>query len=104
MSRGPRVDFQAFVNGKSFLIGDEIGDEEGEIEFTASVANYTEPVLVQVERNGEVMEEFGLFGEETSVQIADTLNPDCYAWTRLEVFDNQGEALAITNPIFADFG
>ena len=104
VSRGPRVDFQAFANGKSFMIGDDMGDEKGRVEFTASIADHPQPVLVKVVKNGEVIAEGGFSGEETSVQLADTLNPGKCAWYRLEVYNDQGEALTITNPIFANFG
>ena len=36
MSSGPRVAFQAAIGGTTFLIGDDLGEQEGEIELMAT--------------------------------------------------------------------
>jgi hypothetical protein len=100
VSSGPRVVLQATIGGTTYMIGDDLGEQEGEIEFTVTISNKPEIIRTQLVKNGKIIAKEQLHGRETSVQFRNQINPTRSDWYRLEVLDRKGQALAITNPIY----
>ena len=100
MSKGPRVIFRAKVNGNTFEIGADLGEQSKKIAFTATVLDNTNGVRIQIIKNGTVFAEGQLRGERTSLRCSDQPNPTSSHWYRLDVIDKGGQPLVITNPIF----
>jgi len=55
VSRGPQVAFQAEIGSKTFSIGDDLGEQSGEIEFTVAISNQPEVFHAQLIRNGNII-------------------------------------------------
>ena len=102
VSSGPRVAFQAAIGGTTYMIGDDLGEQEGEIEFTVTISDKPEIIRAQLVKNGKIIAKEQLHGRETSVQFRYQVNPEHSDWYRLEVLDRTGQAVAITNPIFVN--
>jgi hypothetical protein len=100
VSLGPKVSFQAEVNGKVYDIGQDVGPSTGEILFTSIVSECPEEAYAQIVRNGEVAADGTIIDGETTVVYSDTITPSQSNWYRLDVYDSSGAMLAITNPIF----
>ena len=100
MSKGPRVVFRAKVNGNTFEIGADLGEQSKKIAFTAVVLDNTSGAHVQITKNGTVFAEGQLQGERASLRCSDLPNPTGSHWYRLDVLDKDGQAFVITNPIF----
>jgi hypothetical protein len=100
VSMDPQVAFQAYVNGTTYDIGADLGPLSGAIEFVASVSQCPMPALAKLVRNGEIITEVQV--EKNDVSLRWNANGDTHdsAWYRLDVVDQQGQMLAITNPIF----
>ncbi|MBL7163938.1 MAG: CehA/McbA family metallohydrolase [Anaerolineales bacterium] len=100
VSRGPQVDFEAEINGQIYGIGADIGETQGEIEFTATISSSLTATQAQLVRNGEFIATQPSNREKIQVRFTDQADPTHSAWYRLEVSNLEGQTLAITNPIF----
>jgi hypothetical protein len=100
VSLGPKVSFQAEVNGKVYDIGQDVGPLEGEINFTSTTSECPEGSCAQIVRNGEVVAEGSVTDGEARLHYSDTTKYSQSNWYRLDVYDSNGAMLAITNPIF----
>ena len=103
VSRGPKVDFQATTGSGTFAIGDDMGEHSGEIWFTISLSNQKDNAEVQLVRNGEVVASAQLGREGKSCEFRYDGQRSITSWFRVDVIDNAGQALAITNPIFSNY-
>ena len=103
VSRGPQVAFQAAIGGKTYSIGDDLGEQYGEIEFTASVSNQPGAFQAHLVRNGQVNATEHLSGGKSSIQFNYKVEPASSSWFRFDVLDMNGQVLAITNPIYANY-
>jgi hypothetical protein len=104
VSLGPQVSFRAHANGKTFEIGDDLGQAHsgGAVELVAGVSNHQETVRMQVLKNGQVLAQAtARGGAEGLLRFGDPADAAQPAWYRLDVFDGDGRLLALTNPIFA---
>jgi hypothetical protein len=106
VSIGPRVTFQARHDDTIYEIGDDLGQLRGEIEFMATLSD-SPAAYARIVRNGEVLTETLTRGGGGSLEyaaFADDDDSDSLAstgdWYRLDVLDQNGHMLAITNPIF----
>jgi hypothetical protein len=102
VSKGPRVTFHADIGGTTYMIGDDLGEQTGEIEFTVTITYKPDNIHAQLVKNGQIIANERLKGSETSVQFRDRVDPARSDWYRFEVLDRVGQALAITNPIFVN--
>jgi len=100
VSLGPKVSFQAELNGKVYDIGQDVGPFRGEIIFTSIISECPEATCAQIVRNGEVIAEESVTGDETQFLHSEKATPDQSTWYRLDIYDSNGAMLAITNPIF----
>ena len=100
VSMGAQVTFQARLNGTTYDIGADVGQQSGRIDFNATITNCPATARAQIIRNGEVAAEAATTGT-TRLDFADILNPSQPVWYRLDVVAENGLMPAITNPIFA---
>jgi hypothetical protein len=100
LSLGPQVTFQAENDGTTYDIGADLGEVSGMLELTATVFNSPVPAYAQIIKNGEVMVTVPVTAGQASMQLRDQAVPTRWAWYRLEVYDEERQMLAITNPIF----
>jgi hypothetical protein len=100
ISLGPKVSFQADVNGKVYDIGQDVGPFMGEIKFTSIVSECHDNAYIQIVKNGEIVADGTVLGGKTMLFYNDTTTLSDSNWYRLDVYDANGAMLAITNPIF----
>jgi hypothetical protein len=101
VSVGPRVTFQAQVNGLVYGIGADLGEPGGEITFKATVSsNGPVSASARIVKNGSAIIETPIKEAPVGLQCRDQADPAQPAWYRLDVFDRSGQMLAITNPVF----
>lgn len=103
VTKGPRVNFQAEIGGKYYMIGDDIVDQTGDIELTTTIDDKPGQFHIQLVRNGQIFASQKLEGQQMSVQFQDQIDGATAAWYRFEVLDKNWDVLAITNPIFVNF-
>lgn len=100
VSKGLRVTFNGEINGTIHEIGADVGERRGEIALTATVLDRLSGSRAQIIKNGDVIAETLVRGDRVGVQCSDRVYPDSSDWYRFEVWDQDGQVLAITNPIF----
>ena len=101
VSMGAQVTFQAQANGQTHPIGADLGLFGGGLEFAATVFDSPGAGQAQIVRNGEIVAEASLEGGRATLSYATQGDPTTSAWYRLDVWDENGQILAVTNPIFA---
>ncbi|HMQ55842.1 MAG TPA: CehA/McbA family metallohydrolase [Anaerolineae bacterium] len=101
VSMGAQVTFQARYQGECYGIGVELGRVEGAVELNAEVMASPVPARAQIVKNGDVVTETRVVGGEAGLGFEEVLSPDQPAWYRLDVYDEAGLMLAVSNPIFA---
>ncbi|MCX8061967.1 MAG: CehA/McbA family metallohydrolase [Anaerolineales bacterium] len=101
VSMGAKIDFQAEVDGKTYPIGSDLGAVSAETLLTVTVMESALPATVHLVKNGKVIHEKPLTESPTVLRFTETLTPTQSVWYRLDVYDAQGQMLAISNPIFA---
>ena len=97
----PWTDF-SINNCNTYMIGDDLGEQRGEIEITVTIWYKPKKVRAHLVKNDETISKEQLKGRETRVQFRDGVSPARSDWYRLEVLDKKGQALVITNPIFVN--
>jgi hypothetical protein len=102
VTRGPRVNFQAASRDETFMIGDDLGEKSGQVEFTAAISNKPKAVRGQLVKNGQMISEAELGEAGDLVEFGEQVDPMSSDWFRLDVLDEKGQVLAITNPIFVN--
>lgn len=101
VTMGPRLSFQARVDGVVYEIGDDVGTAAGAIEFSATLNDLPESAHALIVKNGQVVSEIVPGKAHAEMQCRDQVNATQSIWFRLEARGRDGEMLAITNPIFA---
>jgi hypothetical protein len=100
VSMGPQVTFQAEAGGQVYSIGANLETVEGVIQFRASVSDCPEPALAHIVKNGSDVATVLVKKGEATLGYIDWVVPTKPAWYRLDVYDENGGMLALTNPIF----
>jgi hypothetical protein len=72
VSLGPKVSFQAEVNGKVFDIGQDVGPLMGEIKFTSMVSECLKNARAPIVKNGEIVANSAVRDGETVLIYSDT--------------------------------
>lgn len=98
VSMGPSVEFSATAAGQSWMIGDDIGEYTGPIEFQA-VAQGEGELIIQLVRNGTVVDQ-AEHENQVKLSCTETVSAGESAWFRLDIRTADQKFLAITNPIF----
>ena len=68
VSCGPQVSFETSIGGTTYMIGDDLGKQEGEIEFTVTISDKPEIIRAQIVKTGKIFAKEQLHGKETSAQ------------------------------------
>lgn len=100
VSMGPQVTLQARVNGSTYGIGDDLGELEGAIEFSATVSFGSTPITARLLKNGDELGAASIEAGRGRLQHVDKIEAAQPAWYRLDVLGKNGDILAVTNPIF----
>ncbi|MFN8459858.1 MAG: CehA/McbA family metallohydrolase, partial [Anaerolineae bacterium] len=101
VSMGPQVTFQAEMAGVTYDIGAEVGEVSGLVKFNGMVTNSSTLAYVQIVKNGEVVRRVPIEAGQANLSHYDEIASTHAAWYRLEVYDQEKQLQAITNPIFA---
>lgn len=101
VSMGAQVEFEVQANGRVYTIGDDLGLTNNDLHFTATVTASPAPGYARLLKNGNTVLEAAVDDLPARLQYTAPANPAAPAWYRLDVFDRQGNMLAVTNPIFA---
>jgi hypothetical protein len=101
VSMGPTVTFEAASGGQTCHIGADLGPVDKPIELHATVNDCPEPARASLLRNGRVIAESPISGGEARLECTHIPEPGRPEWYRLDVWDDHGLMLAVTNPIFA---
>jgi len=101
VTKGPQMSFMANLGDSMYMIGDDLGEQGGEIEFFATVTNTTSKVQAQLLKCGEVVSETQIDSKTTDVNFTDQVTSEESVWYALNVVDQNGDSLAISNPIYA---
>lgn len=99
VTMGPRVTFQARLNGKTYDIGADLGEQNGDIEFKGAVSANL-PIQAHLIKNGSVVASMSFEDGNGALQYIDPCAPAHSAWYRLDIRDRHGQIVAVTNPIF----
>lgn len=100
VSMGPQLKFQASTNGQHFEIGAEIGPTSAEISFQATLSSTDRNGIIQIVKNGEVIASSPVQAAGTSLAYIAQGQLTASEWYRFEAWDEVGQLLAISNPIF----
>jgi predicted metal-dependent phosphoesterase TrpH len=100
VSKGPKVNFQAQLDGISYGIGDDLGEQSGNLEISVTIENGPEKIYTQLVRNGESIAITHSDGPQSGIEFHEQVDPAQPAWFRIEIMDKHWEVLTITNPIF----
>ncbi len=100
VTSGPKLALEADFDGKAYDIGADLGVCEGAIEFNAAIEAAPSGARALIVRNGKTIAEALLQGKSCHLACSDLIDPTQSNWYRLDVFDQEGALLAITNPIF----
>ena len=100
VSMGPEVSFQAQFNDTVYTIGADLGEVAGEIRLLADVCDCPMPAHAYILKNGSIVAQAVVEEGRATVECVDTLHPAEPAWYRLDIYDEAGLMLAITNPIY----
>ena len=101
VSMGAEVDFTAHCGEKSFGIGATIDAHDDTATLLASVLSSPRHAHLNIVKNGDVIAEMTASEFPATLHFTTPLDGHSTDWYRLDVFDDDGELLAITNPIFA---
>jgi hypothetical protein len=99
VTKGPEVDFVARLGGVDYQIGDDLGEQWGEITFSVSVTNHPSGIIVRLIRCGEIIGEAPC-DDATDLVFVDQVGPNLPFWYSLSVSDRHDDDLVITNPIY----
>ena len=104
VSVGPQVTFRARANGRTYDIGDDVGQVHsgGAIELTATVSHFQDSAEIHIVKNGQTLAHTTTRNRASgTIEVTDPAAPAGSAWYRLDVFDTDGHPLALSNPIFS---
>ncbi len=100
VTSGPKLALAVDFDGTTYGIGADLGVCEGTIEVNATIEAAPSGARALIVRNGETIAETLLQGKSDNLTCSDSVDPAQSNWYRLDVFDQEGALLAITNPIF----
>ncbi|MBT3391448.1 MAG: PHP domain-containing protein [Chloroflexi bacterium] len=101
VTKGPQLTFEAEAGGEIYPIGADMGIQNGEITFMASLSHATRPLTAHLVENGLVIAQKVINGASGNLQFQHSANPTRSMWYRLDITDKTGDIWAITNPIFS---
>ena len=100
VSMGPQVTFQAKLNGVAYGIGSDLGEQRGDLIITAKILDVVSTAYARIINNGYVLFELPIEEGQTELHFTTHADPTQPNWYRLDVYDQDGLALVVTNPVF----
>lgn len=100
VTKGPQFDFRAKANGRSYEIGADMGVQDRGIDFIVTIPYQPKTINLQLVMNGAVIAEEQTKGRDINVRFRHKVDAISSVWFRLDIRDNDGDVLAITNPVF----
>jgi hypothetical protein len=101
VSVGPHIEFQAQMDGKTFMMGDDLGPVQSTVRLFAMVDGCEGPVEACLVRNGKVVTRVpvqdGKAEIEWQVQPGDVKDSN---WFRFDVINPEDQMAAVSNPFF----
>lgn len=98
LSAGPTVDLRATANGHTIGIGERvIEDGAGEVELIAEWSDCAPESMLHIVVDGSIRQAYTI---GTSGDKGWSLNNQDFGWCLIELRGENGEMLALTNPIF----
>jgi hypothetical protein len=101
LSMGPQVTFQAQAGATTYEIGADLAAYAGPLTLQATVSGWPTPGPARLVERGQTIAEAALRPEGTILSATTQVDPGQAGWYRFEVWDEAGQMLAITNPIFS---
>ncbi len=101
VSVGPRLEFQAHMDGQPFQMGDDLGLIQSTVRLFARVEGCTSPGEAFLVRNGKVVVSTPV--KEGKAEIEWQVQPvevKENSWFRFDVIDPADQMLAVSNPFF----
>jgi len=100
---GPLLSFRAFAGDSVYEIGDDLGPirERMTLAVNVKAGSSAANSVARILKDGQVIGE-RTFSEsqDSPLEVIVEVEPDAPAWYRFDLMGEQGEHLAITNPIF----
>jgi hypothetical protein len=100
ISMGPRIHFEATCGEYKGDLGTDFGIVQGKLVIHININGVPEGSCASLLKNGKGIAHFPLDEEQTAYQFEDILDGNT-CWYRLDVADQNGQILAVTNPVFA---
>jgi hypothetical protein len=99
LTSGANCSMTGMVNGRIYEIGEDVGLIRGDFEIHLRVADCEQATEVRLIKNGENLKTWSINSTGLQDCFIDHLIKEA-VWYRLEVWNQLGGLLAITNPIF----
>ena len=99
LANGVNCSMTATIDGCQYEIGEDVGIVSGNFEIKVGISGCEHKAQARLVKNGENLKTWAINSTGMQDCVIDHLN-NAAAWYRLEVWNDQGELLAITNPIF----
>lgn len=100
LSMGPLIEFTANVNGKEYMMGDDLGIIQTSAWLRGRVEGCEVPARAILIKNGAAVAEAMVYNGQAQVEFEVLPDNPGHAWFRLDVIDAQDQGMAISNPIF----
>lgn len=103
VTKGPKIKFSAQLHDTSYMVGDEIGKQAGNLDIMITIDDGPDHIIAQLIKNGEIFSSKHIPGPRANIEIREQADTAHSSWYRLEVLNRNWEVLTITNPIFQNF-
>lgn len=100
VSMGPQVNLEVECGGQRGIVGADLGQMRGKLTFNITVNGAAEGSTALLIKNGTGIAKFPLAEERAIFEYNDVLDGKA-CWYRVDVVEQQGQMLAITNPIYS---
>ena len=100
VSMGPQICLEVACGEQQGTLGTDYGLVSGPLDFRIRVDGAPEGSFARLIKNGEEITRFSLNDEQSAHQFRDALDRS-RCWYRLDLNDQSGQILAVTNPVYA---
>ncbi len=97
---GPKIEFQAHLDGKSYMMGDDLGVLKSTASLYGRVEGCSTPARAMLIRNGKVINISLIREGEVSMEWEILPGSHDSSWYRFDVIGDDARLIAISNPIF----
>jgi hypothetical protein len=100
VSIGPQVSLEVECGGQRGTMGADFGQARGRSTFNITVTGAAEGSIVKLIKNGVGIGTFPIVEEQGFYEYDDNLDGSI-CWYRVDVVDQKGQILALTNPVYS---